>query len=158
MSPPGKQAFVVANEPHVKPTPISLGFGLRALAPHFMFTKVKRKERSKRRGMRRKQTSTHRGHFTPMKRSRCFHVSFSSSGVAAMWGHHPCLLTGLEVGGLTRSRRWAGSSSPASVTRGALTRPHAVDIPYQGSTGGKKLSGCQAASRWLRKLPPGCLS
>lgn len=74
MSPPtpGRQAFVVADEPHVKPTQITLGFGLQALAPHFVFIKVGRKERWERGGTRRKQRITHRGHFTPVKRSRCF--------------------------------------------------------------------------------------
>lgn len=66
------QAFMVANEPHIKPVQVSLGFALWALASCFMFIKVRKKERLMRGGARQNQRSIHQGHFTPMKRSRCF--------------------------------------------------------------------------------------
>lgn len=52
--------FVVANEPHVKPIQISLGFGLRVLAPHFIFTEVGRKERLERGGKEETEKHTQR--------------------------------------------------------------------------------------------------
>lgn len=68
-----------------------------------------------------------------------------------MGGHHP----GLEVGGLTRSLRWAGSSSSTSVMHGGPDQTAHCLLSQPGSCRGKKLSDRQAASHWLQKLPPG---
>lgn len=71
-----------ANEPRMPDPHRPLQDLACELTPHIMFIKVGKKESWESRGLRGEAEHTHRGHFTPVKRSRAFSLALSSHG----WG------------------------------------------------------------------------
>lgn len=125
---------------------------------HHRFTQVRKKERRERGGLRRKGRRAHGAHFTPMKRSRCFPCSAFHLWKDRDVGGPLLASPRAQGGGSDRSLRWEvgqGSSLLHAATTGALRRRCPVYTPSQGSVEGEKFSGCQTASRWLQKPPPG---